>query len=61
MPFRDMLKHNIKEYAPYITKLIKMAMQMFTEGLSHQKNQKGAIFGFGPKANDDTGTKLAKP
>ena len=38
-----------------------MAMKIFTGGLSHQKTQKGAIFGFGPKANDDTGTKLAKP
>ena len=37
----EILKHNIQEFAPYITDFIKMAMTMFAEGLSHQKS---AIF-----------------
>ena len=54
MSFRDFRLTN-SGCSVYISHFVKMAMKMFAEGLSHQK---GAIFGFGPKANDDTGIKL---
>ena len=56
MPYRD-IKRQYPRICSIHINLIKIAMKIFTEGLSHEKC---AIFGFGPKANDDT-TKLAKP
>ena len=51
----DILQQHIQQYPVEITKIVSMALKMFAEGLSIQK---GAIFGFGPKAEDDTGKKL---
>ena len=49
------LNEYIIEFKDYILQLVKLFLTTFAEGLSIQK---GAIFGFGPKSDDDTGTLL---
>ena len=46
------LKESIDNYKEEITVLLKIALKLFADGFSHQK---GAIFGFGPNAEGDTG------
>ena len=45
----------IIEFKDYILQLVKLFLTTFAEGLAIQK---GAIFVFGPKSEDDTGTLL---
>ena len=45
----------IIQYKDYIEQLISLFLKNFAEGFS---NQKGAIFGFGPNADEDTGNLL---
>ena len=45
----------IVEFKDYIAQLVKLFLKEFAEGLAIQK---GAIFGFGPQSENDTGTLL---
>ena len=45
----------IEDYPLEITRFLTLAVKMFADGFSLQK---GAIFGFGPNKDDDTGTVL---
>ena len=51
----DNLDDNIKQYSDEIVSILKLALKMFADGFAVQK---GAIFGFGKQAEDQTGTKL---
>ena len=48
----DSLKVCMMEYPQEIEKIMSLALKEFASGFSHQK---GAIFGFGPTAAEDTG------
>ena len=49
----EALKQTLEMYPGEIRKLVRICLKRFAEGFSHQK---GAIFGFGPDADKDTGT-----
>ena len=58
LPKDCLLKHLSSVMADYpseIERFLEIALKMFAEGFSHQK---GAIFGFGPTKDDETGTVL---
>ncbi|XP_066926157.1 uncharacterized protein [Clytia hemisphaerica] len=47
----ESLQENINKYPKEIEKIIRIALEKFAEGFHHQK---GAIFGFGKNADDET-------
>ena len=49
----EALRQTLEMYPREIRKLVRICLKRFAEGFSHQK---GAIFGFGPGADKDTGT-----
>ena len=49
----EALRQTLEMYPREIRKLVRICLKRFAEGFSHQK---GAIFGFGPDADKDTGT-----
>ena len=51
----DTLKESTQMYQSEVEKLLGLALKMFAEGFDHQK---GAIFGFGPSAEKETGSVL---
>ena len=51
----DKLSLTLDSYSAQISKFLEIAIKMFADGISLQK---GAIFGFGPNKDEDTGTVL---
>ena len=49
------LKENVAIHATEINRLLKICLKEISSGFSYQK---GAIFGFGPQKNNETGTIL---
>lgn len=48
----DEVEKTIVDYKSEIIKIMKLALELFANGFSHQK---GSIFGIGPQADCDTG------